>query len=117
MTIIIYSILLYFLSRTIVWYWTYYSINRIASREAAIQKRSKSFVTFVIIMAIEITLMVVLSPIIGLLLTNFNNADTAMRSSIQKTATSISDPEASSIYLRVAMSLWDKEVEKELGKA
>lgn len=59
--------------------------------------------------------MILLSPLIGLTLMNFDNADVAMRNTIQKTSIKIKDPEAAKLYYKIAIALWDKEVEKERG--
>lgn len=114
-TAAVYSILLYLFSRTLVWYWTYHHIDWIATREASIKKQEAAFLTKMALWLFEITMMILLSPIIGLTLLNFDNADAAMRSTIQKTSTKIKDPEAAKLYYKIAIGLWDKEASKERG--
>lgn len=110
---IIYSILLYFLSRTAIWYWTYHRIDYKATKAAAIKKPNKSFVTFATLIIFEILITTLLSPIIGLILMSFSNADTAMRNTIKKTAERMKDSEEAKRYYKSAIALWEIEVEKE----
>lgn len=113
---IIYSILLYFLSRTVIWYWTYHMIDNKAMKEASIRKQEKSFITLVTLIIFEILITTLLSPIIGLILMSFSNADTAMRNTLKKTSERIKDTEEAKRYYKAAIALWEIEVEKERGK-
>lgn len=112
-TIIVSGILLYLLSRTVVWYLTYHIIDWRATKESELVKKKRTFLTLLILVTLEIVVMFLLSPIIGLILINFSNADVAMRNTFKKTATSIVDPEKAKKYLKIAIELWELEVKKE----
>ena len=55
-------------------------------KEASIRRQDKSFITLVTLIIFEILITTLLSPIIGLILMSFSNADTAMRNTIKKTS-------------------------------
>lgn len=99
----------YFWAKGMVFYQTFYSVCNRAFFEAKIEQIKPSF----LVKILEYLLIFFSAPLAGLMLSNLEAVDEAMKESLEKTAARFKDPENARDYLKAALLIWNTELEKE----
>ncbi len=103
------AIFLYFFSRGIVFYHTFFSITSRAYYIANIEPIRARF----IIRTLEKIIVLVSSPIVGFGAMHIENANDMMLNAFRNTANKFSDRENARNFLKAAEEIWEEQLKKE----